>query len=570
MEDIMKRFYINLFKMATLLALMATVFGMGCETKISSPPLVNLKICTSDTVWNVGGENISYLLELAECNGPMRLCYSINSDVDWITTDVDSGKTPSSFLITVDDNKTGLTRAGLISIITNEISDSIAQVQIIQASLETKMCVSESTWAATSGVPDTSQFITITDCNLMGVFDWTVTSDDSWATTSLAGDDTPGSFTIMVDSNMTGAERSTILTVSATGIQGSPKTIEVTQASLDAALCVSEGSLVIEHAGGTTESISISDCNGDSAFAFSISDNADWITTSLSSGISAESFTISTDANISGESRTGVITVSAPGIEGSPKTINIIQPHSEPYSGRIRIYMTEHISRYNMNNGEPYHFGFLDFSFNDTFTVDVGRKIDTTITWSHEGITQTNIFAIAAVFNDSGYQQVSNNPYTPIHYFTAYNVDACAGANYSEDWPNTAVGNFTHTVLAEKGTATWCVNCPKTAIALDQIYHDQLYPFFWVSLIEDVNTDAHYRYFTELGRFGDPTSYFDGGYEVLLGGYDTTHLDKYTSRIEVAGAREVFPLNLSIDLDWLGNETVSLHLILESPIIISE
>ncbi|MFH2035145.1 MAG: BACON domain-containing carbohydrate-binding protein [Candidatus Zixiibacteriota bacterium] len=560
---------IKILKALGLIYIITVLLGLGCKTEISAPPPVDLELCTSDTVWNAGGRTEPYEIDLAECNGPLRLKYKIDSDADWIATSDDSGITPAHFSISLDENKTGSSRTGLLTIFTPEIPDSMTSIQINQTSLQTEMCVSESTWTA-CGAIDTSEFVTITDCNLMGVFDWTVTSDSSWISTSINGDDTPGSFTIMVDSNKTGAPRSANLIVSAVSIPGSPDTIHINQNSLETALCLSLDEILFDYTGSTSDEIHIYDCNGERSFDWVIADNANWITTSISDGTAPSSFTITANPNESGSSRAGTITITATGIEGSPKTINVIQLHSDPYSGRLRIYMTEHISRFNMYNGDPYHFGFLGFAFNDTFTIDIGQIFDTTITWTYAGITQTNVYAIAAVFNDSGYQQISNEPYTPAKYFTAYNVDACAGSNYANVWPNTTAPGFTHTVFCEKGTATWCVNCPKTAVALDEIYHDHIYPFFWVSLIEDVIPEAHYRYYTELGRFGDPTSYFDGGYEVLLGGYDTTHLDLYQSLIESAGAREVRPLNLTVDLDWLGNETVSVHLILESPIIIEK
>jgi len=44
--------------------------------------------------------------------------------------------------------------------------------------------------------------------------------------------------------------------------------------------------------------------------------------------------------------------------------------NSTPYTGRLRVYVIEPVSRWMMNNGEPYHFGFLGFAFNGDISID--------------------------------------------------------------------------------------------------------------------------------------------------------------------------------------------------------
>ncbi len=43
---------------------------------------------------------------------------------------------------------------------------------------------------------------------------------------------------------------------------------------------------------------------------------------------------------------------------------------SAPYTGRLRLYVVEPVSRWNMYNGHPYHFGFLGFAFNGVISID--------------------------------------------------------------------------------------------------------------------------------------------------------------------------------------------------------
>lgn len=48
-----------------------------------------------------------------------------------------------------------------------------------------------------------------------------------------------------------------------------------------------------------------------------------------------------------------------------------------------------------------------------------------------------------------------------------------------------------------------------------------------------------------------PTCYWDGGDEILIGGYSDTSV--YSWRINLAGQREVPDLDLEVSLNWLGN-----------------
>jgi hypothetical protein len=61
---------------------------------------------------------------------------------------------------------------------------------------------------------------------------------------------------------------------------------------------------------------------------------------------------------------------------------------------------------------------------------------------------------------------------------------------------------------------------------------------------------------------GTPTVFFDGGYEVLMGGFPWGGGDLvpyYESMIQSAGQREVPPIDLVTAIDWLGDFTVRVH-----------
>ncbi len=101
--------------------------------------------------------------------------------------------------------------------------------------------------------------------------------------------------------------------------------------------------------------------------------------------------------------------------------------------------------------------------------------------------------------------------------------------------------SFTHTVLVEDLTGTWCQYCPSASENLKSVYDSGDYPFYFVSLIEDVNDDANARC-NEYNLPGYPTVIFDGGYEEEVGGQsDDTN---YRAAIESCGAREVPDIDL--------------------------
>ena len=74
------------------------------------------------------------------------------------------------------------------------------------------------------------------------------------------------------------------------------------------------------------------------------------------------------------------------------------------YEGTLKIYIVEPTSRWNDNDGEPYHFGFLDFAFNDALNIPLGDTFVEEITWDaysagFTDVRENNLMAIAAVFS---------------------------------------------------------------------------------------------------------------------------------------------------------------------------
>jgi len=90
--------------------------------------------------------------------------------------------------------------------------------------------------------------------------------------------------------------------------------------------------------------------------------------------------------------------------------VDIQNNEQTQYSGFIRVYITEIVSRYYTYYGNPYHFGFLDFAFNKEITIDAGGFYQDNVTWNgneHEDshgddfgdIESDNIQLVLEIFN---------------------------------------------------------------------------------------------------------------------------------------------------------------------------
>lgn len=232
-----------------------------------------------------------------------------------------------------------------------------------------------------------------------------------------------------------------------------------------------------------------------------------------------------------------------------------------PYKGHLRIYIVEPESRWNMGDGNPYHFGFLDWAYNDEVSIDYLDTFEETLTWQGD-INEDNIIVMAAVFN-----QVSHLGYVfplvpplnlPLDPFEAHYVDASAAATPGNVGFNIVNDNFTHTVFMEEGTAVNCKYCPDFANTLYGFYESTNYPFNYVAMIMDRNQKARNRMDEDYNNLGIPEGYCDGGYEIPAGGHTT--IEEVQSAVESCGMRDVHELNLSLSVDWLGDGKLEINI----------
>lgn len=224
-----------------------------------------------------------------------------------------------------------------------------------------------------------------------------------------------------------------------------------------------------------------------------------------------------------------------------------VQRESLPYEARLIIYVAEPESRWDMYNGQPYHYAALDYAFNDDISIDYLDTYQDTIVWEGD-VLEDNAIVFAAVFNTEWYQGYAYPPSS--NPFDAHYNDAAAGATPGTTDYNQVTENFTHTVFLEEGTATWCQFCPDMANALYSIYQSGDYPYYFVALVEDKFPGGAQRLRNEYNIYGYPTAFFDGGRKVYVGGNPSE--TPYRQRIEQCGEADVHELNLTLSVAWLG------------------
>jgi hypothetical protein len=121
--------------------------------------------------------------------------------------------------------------------------------------------------------------------------------------------------------------------------------------------------------------------------------------------------------------------------------------------------------------------------------------------------------------------------------------------------------NFIHTVFGEYASATWCPPCAITSEDLYAIYQSGDYPFYYVSLISDMNSIAKERV-NSLAVYSIPAVFFDSGYIVETGAVGQA---KYIENIEETSTRKVKqPLEMTTSVSWNGDAKITVEVTIKN------
>ncbi len=246
------------------------------------------------------------------------------------------------------------------------------------------------------------------------------------------------------------------------------------------------------------------------------------------------------------------MTFASPLQSNTKKDISNPNTLGSEYDGHLKIYIVEIESRWDMKNGLPYEHAFFDFAFDNLIEIPYLSTYDNNITWQGD-IEEDNVLILAAIFNPEPHRNYADPPIG--RPFDAYYIDAAAGVHPGETESNVKDEDFTHTVICEVGTATWCPSCPGMADTLENIYRQDEYPFYYVEMVTDMNGFAN-------GRMNDynqkylPTGFYDGGYELIIGG--GASVEEHKTAIETAGKRDVHDLDFTLSAEWIANGEIDI------------
>ena len=131
--------------------------------------------------------------------------------------------------------------------------------------------------------------------------------------------------------------------------------------------------------------------------------------------------------------------------------------------------------------------------------------------------------------------------------------------NFKEETILSIKPKYSHTILAEFGTTTWCGWCKYAHGALKNLYLGEWDPFFYVTMIADKNMHAANRIWNDYNCYGYPTVFWDGG-NVVNGGSGSIPgaMDTYNKTIIQCGTRTVPDIDINLNVNWLGNATMDI------------
>jgi len=121
--------------------------------------------------------------------------------------------------------------------------------------------------------------------------------------------------------------------------------------------------------------------------------------------------------------------------------------------------------------------------------------------------------------------------------------------------------DFVHTVFGEYASASWCPPCATASEDLYAIYESGDYPFYFVSLVSDMNSIAKERV-NSLAVYSIPAVFFDSGFIVETGAVGQA---KYIENIEETAARKVKqPLEMTTSVTWDGDAKITVEVTIKN------
>ena len=263
-----------------------TVTAGNKEQKIT----INQKGChenlaVSSNYFSVSPENKSYNFVIYT-----NLSWEASSDQSWCVLSSSSGNGENTLSFTVSENTTGLERKAVVKVKSGSLTQEIT---IIQQSKSATLSVSTNIFSVNA---DRNTYNFSITSNL----DWTITSDQSWCTPSIAAGSNNQTVSFVVSENTSTQERMAMISVKAGTLL---QQITVTQTGTNQTLAVSNNSFLFGSEIGQGEFTISSNTN------WNISSDKSWCSVATTSGSNNKTVSFSITENTSTQRRIAIITI---------------------------------------------------------------------------------------------------------------------------------------------------------------------------------------------------------------------------------------------------------------------
>ena len=263
-----------------------TVTAGNKEQKIT----INQKGChenlaVSSNYFSVSPENKSYNFVIYT-----NLSWEASSDQSWCVLSSSSGNGENTLSFTVSENTTGLERKTVVKVKSGSLTQEIT---IIQQSKSATLSVSTNIFSVNAD-RNTSNF------SITSNLDWTITSDQSWCTPSIAAGSNNQTVSFVVSENTSAQERTAMISVKAGTLL---QQITVTQTGTNQTLAVSKNSFLFGSEIGQGEFTISSNTN------WNISSDKSWCSVATTSGSNNKTVSFSITENTLTQRRTAIITI---------------------------------------------------------------------------------------------------------------------------------------------------------------------------------------------------------------------------------------------------------------------
>jgi len=285
-----------------------TVTGFGAPTRTILVTQPRATFSMDSGTWNVN--SASHVMTV---NVTSNSQWTVNSTATWLTI---SNITPTnqtgngSFRINVATNNTTFNRSGTITVNVPGAANPTRTIQVTQT--RATISLSHNSWT-----PSSNQTNLLVNVTATGT--WNVHSNATWLTVDSRTSSTipgNGSFWLVANANTTTASRSATITVSGPG--ANTQTINVTQPRATLTLSTSSWDIL-----APSNNLTV---NVTSSGTWTVTSNVTWLTISNTTPNNRHgngSFRINATTNTTTSSRTGTITVTAPG--APTRTISVTQ-----------------------------------------------------------------------------------------------------------------------------------------------------------------------------------------------------------------------------------------------------